>query len=161
VGDCLVDKQTDTGFWFKQDEAEAYQVPDIPDAPGGLRIGTLLKLSSGDWLAIGYGQTFMGEGSYGFTGKGFVVVRAPDIEGRTWEVQFDRAELPWPRDAADPYCQWPPGGESVVRVLDRDTAVVITDTGLMPSCKPMPPEHALTREIHGRVQVRFLRRGSG
>ena len=23
VGDCLVDKQTATGFWFKQDEADA------------------------------------------------------------------------------------------------------------------------------------------
>ena len=379
--------------------AEALQVPDIPDAPGGIRIGTLLKLGSGDWTAIGYGQTFKGEGSYGFTGAGFIVVRAPEIEGpwagvglvdrgvdapasdpgtgsdtpgtmmqtktgrlllpvsrgqwtsadrdmelfysddegltwaslglissrielrglrcgsrieqleddrliwtlhvgrgdwdpskgdlcyvastddgvtwskprfwarsqdahypelphdrdgwirsecalistgpgrwlgayreergtmapsskwfgpngmphicftrseddgrtwtpsfgflgveldmaplgngvvlcayredtlasawlsyddgRTWKLQVDPAELPWPRDGADPYCQWPPGGESVIRVLDRDTAVVITDTGLMPSCKPLPPEHVVTREIHGRVQVRFFRR---
>jgi hypothetical protein len=380
--------------------AEAYQAPDIPDAPGGLRIGTLLKLTSGDWLAIGYGQTFTGEGSYGFTGKGFVVVRAPDVEGpwaraglvegggdavsadpgtgsetpgvmiqttsgrlllpigrgtwtshsrdlelifsddegstwaslgfvgsrtglrgvtcgsriqqledgrliwalhvtregwhatkgdlcyvvssddgvtwskprtwatsqerhypelphdrdgwvrnecalictgpgrwlgayreergttapadkwfgpssmphvcftrseddgrtwtpsfgflgvemdmaalgdgavlcayredtladawlsyddgRTWQLQMDPAELPWPSNSPDPYCQWPPGGESVIRVLDRDTAVVITDTGLMPACKPLPPDHVLTRELHGRVQVRFFRRG--
>lgn len=379
--------------------AEAYQVPDIPDAPGGLRIGTLLKLTGGDWLAIGYGQTFTGEGSYGFTAKGFVVVRSRNIEGpwakvglvqrgddamasdpgtgsdtpgtmiqtrtgrlllpvsrgqwtspdrdmelfycddegetwsslglissqtglrrvrcgsrieqledgrlvwtlhvgregwkpvkgdlfytvstddgvtwskpriwaksqeahypelphgndghvrsecalistgagrwlgayreergtvapadkwfgpngmphicfthseddgrtwtsafgflgvevdmaalgdgvvlcayredtlagawlshdagRTWQLQMDPAELPWPSHSPDPYCQWPPGGESVVRVLDRDTAVVITDTGLMPACKPLPPEHVLTREIRGRVQVRFFRR---
>ena len=381
--------------------AEALQVPDIPDVPGGIRIGTMLPLDSGDWMAIGYGQTFTGEGSYGFTGKGFVVVRAPDIEGpwtkvgqvdrgeheaasdpgtgsdtpgtmmqtktgrlllpvpcshwrsldrdmelfysddeglswaslglissqiglrglrcgsrieqledgrliwtlhvgrdewaaekgdlcytvstddgqtwskphfwaksqeshypellhagsgvrsecalirtgpgrwlgtyreergtvapfdkyfgpsgmphicfthseddgrtwtpafgflgvevdmvslgdgvilcayredtlagawlsydegRTWQLQVDPAELPWARDAADPVWQWPPGGESVIRVLDHDTAVVITDTGLMPACKPTPPEHVVTRELHGRVQVRFFRRVSG
>ena len=82
-------------------------------------------------------------------------------DGHTWQLQVDPAELPWARDAADPVWQWPPGGESVVRVLDHDTAVVITDTGLMPACKPTPPEHVVTRELHGRVQVRFFRRGSG
>ena len=65
-------------------------------------------------------------------------------EDRTWQVQMDPAELPWPLHAAEPITQWPPGGESVVRVLDRDTAVVITDTGLAPACRRLPPGHVLT-----------------
>lgn len=78
--------------------------------------------------------------------------------GRTWQLQVDPAEMPWRRGAAETHTQWPPGGESVIRVLDKNTAVVITDTGLLPSGKPMPPGHVLTKELHGRVQVRFFRR---
>lgn len=79
-------------------------------------------------------------------------------EGRTWQMQVDPAEMPWRRGAAEAHTQWPPGGESVIRVLDGNTAVVITDTGLLPSGKPMPAGHVLTKELHGRVQVRFFRR---
>jgi len=83
-------------------------------------------------------------------------------EGHTWQLQVDPAEMPWPRDAtAESFCQWPPGGESVIRVLDPDSAVVITDTGLLPCGKPVPPGHVLTREMHGRAQVRFFRRAGG
>ncbi|MFN0170126.1 MAG: sialidase family protein [Bryobacteraceae bacterium] len=78
--------------------------------------------------------------------------------GHTWQQQMDPAEMPWQRGAAEAHTQWPPGGESVIRVLDQDTAVVITDTGLVPSGKPLPPGFVPTREIHGRVQIRYFRR---
>ena len=79
-------------------------------------------------------------------------------EGRTWQAQLDPAEMPWRRDSAEAYTQWPPGGEPTIRVLDADTAVVICDTGLLPSGKPLPPGHKVSRELHGRAQVRFFRR---
>ena len=79
-------------------------------------------------------------------------------DGRTWQTQVDPAEMPWRRDAAEAHIQWPPGGEPTIRVLDPDTAVVICDTGLLPSGKPLPSGHALSKELHGRVQVRFFRR---
>jgi hypothetical protein len=80
--------------------------------------------------------------------------------GQTWDVQHDPAELPWRAGAAETSSQWPPGGEPVIRVLDGNTAVVICDTGLVPSGKELPPGHQLTRELGGRVQVRYFRRVS-
>ena len=78
--------------------------------------------------------------------------------GRTWQIQEDPAEVPWHTAAAEAHGQWPPGGESSVRVLDEETLVMITDTGLMPSGKPLPAGFKRSRELHGRAQVRFFRR---
>ena len=78
--------------------------------------------------------------------------------GRTWESQCDPAELPWRAGAVETSTQWPPGGEPIIRVLDQNTAVVICDTGLIPSGKELPAGKRLTRELHGRVQVRYFRR---
>lgn len=78
-------------------------------------------------------------------------------QGRTWQVQEDPAEVPWGRGAGQ-HGQWPPGGESTVRVLDEKTVVVITDTGLIPSGMTLPEGYKGTRELYGRAQVRFFRR---
>ena len=65
--------------------------------------------------------------------------------------------MPWGRGAGQ-HGQWPPGGESTVRVLDEKTVVVITDTGLIPSGMTLPEGYKGTRELYGRAQVRFFRR---
>jgi hypothetical protein len=78
-------------------------------------------------------------------------------QGRSWQVQKDPAELPWGRGAGQ-HGQWPPGGESTIRVLDNETVVVITDTGLIPSGKQLPKGYKGSKELHGRAQVRFFRR---
>ena len=79
--------------------------------------------------------------------------------GRSWQVQEDPVELPWGRSAGQ-HGQWPPGGESTIRVLDEETVVVITDTGIVPSGKPLPEGFRAGKELRGRAQVRFFRRVS-
>ena len=54
--------------------AEAYQIPDIPDSPSGFLVNTVLKLKSGDWMAIGMTQTILGSGAHGFSNSGFVAL---------------------------------------------------------------------------------------
>jgi len=66
--------------------------------------------------------------------------------------------MPWRRAAAEAHTQWPPGGESTVRVLDENTVVVITDTGIIPSGRTLPEGYVGTRELRGRAQVRYFRR---
>ena len=77
--------------------------------------------------------------------------------GAAWHIQEDPAEMPWRRDAAEAHGQWPPGGEPVIRVLDDDTVVVICDTGMVPP-GGLPVDYRGSKEMHGRVQVRFFRR---
>jgi hypothetical protein len=79
-------------------------------------------------------------------------------QGNSWRIQVDPAELPWRSKAAEAHGQWPPGGEPVIRVLDDDTAVVICDTGTIPSGKLIPEDYKWSKEFKGRVQVRFFRR---
>lgn len=79
-------------------------------------------------------------------------------EGNTWQLQTDPAEMPWRRAAVEAHGQWPPGGEALIRVLDQNTAVVICETGLLPTGKTLPPGRTLFKELHGRVQVRYFRR---
>jgi len=79
-------------------------------------------------------------------------------QGASWQIQEDPAELPWRSGAAEAHTQWPPGGEPIIRVLDENAAVVICDTGLIPSGKLLPGDFKRSKELHGRVQVRFFRR---
>jgi len=78
--------------------------------------------------------------------------------GRTWQWQTDFCEVPWRRAAIEAHGQWPPGGEAAVRVLDDTTAVTICESGLLPTGKPLPKGFEGTKELHGRLQVRFFRR---
>jgi len=80
--------------------------------------------------------------------------------GHTWSLQGDACEMPWKTAAAEAHTQWPPGGEPHVQILDERTAVLVYETGLAPAGKTLPPGHVMTRELHGRAQVRFLRRVS-
>ena len=79
-------------------------------------------------------------------------------QGDSWQTQYDPAEFPWRTGAAEAHGQWPPGGSSIIRVLDENTAVVICDSGLVPSGKLLPDGYKVGKELHGRVQVRFFRR---
>ena len=79
-------------------------------------------------------------------------------QGDSWQVQHDPAEFPWRTGAAEAHGQWPPGGSSIIRVLDENTVAVICDTGLIPVGKLLPPGYKVSKELHGRVQVRFFRR---
>ena len=85
-------------------------------------------------------------------------------QGRSWQTQEDPVEVPWGRHMmhssipVSTYGQWPPGGAPTIRVLDAETVVVITDTGLIPSGRVLPEGYEGSRELHGRVQVRFFRR---
>jgi len=78
--------------------------------------------------------------------------------GHTWRLQGDACEMPWGAGAAEAHTQWPPGGEPHVQILDHDTAVLVYETGLAPSGRVLPAGHVMTRELHGRAQVRYLRR---
>jgi len=78
--------------------------------------------------------------------------------GRTWQWQTDFCEVPWRRAAIEAHGQWPPGGEAAVRVLDDTTAVTICESGLLPTGKRLPKGFEGTKELHGRLQVRFFRR---
>ncbi len=81
-------------------------------------------------------------------------------KGASWQIQHDPAELPWKRGAAEQSTQWPPGGEPIIRVIDENTVAVICDSGMIPAGKLLPADYKLSREFHGRVQVRFFRRMS-
>ena len=72
--------------------AEAYQIPDIPDSPSGFLVNTVLKLQSGDWMAIGMTQTILGSGAHGFSNSGFVALRAPALQG-PWKKVGDLTPL--------------------------------------------------------------------
>lgn len=81
-----------------------------------------------------------------------------DDGGHSWQYQEDPVEIPWGKASAQKHGQWPPGGNSCVRVLDDDTVVVTTDTGIIPSGKVLPDDYKGSRELYGRAQVRFFRR---
>lgn len=61
--------------------AEAYQIPDIPAAPAGIRIKTLLKLQSGDWICVGYVGSRKAGTVYGFGPTGLCVLRSARVSG--------------------------------------------------------------------------------
>ena len=79
---------------WKWEMAEAHQVSDIPDAPAGIRIKTLLKLQSGDWMCLGYVGSRKAGTAYGFAPTGLGVMRSPSIEG-PWKKVSD---LPTPKE---------------------------------------------------------------
>ena len=81
-------------------------------------------------------------------------------QGASWQVQHDPAELPWNKGAAEQSTQWPPGGEPIIRIIDKKTVAVICDSGMIPSGKLLPPGYKPKREYQGRVQIRFFRRES-
>lgn len=80
---------------WKWKMAEAYQVPDVPEAPAGIRIKSLLKLQSGDWMCLGYVGSRVASTAYGFAPTGFCVLRSPTVSG-PWKKVCD---LPTPPEA--------------------------------------------------------------
>ena len=60
--------------------AEAYQLPDIPAAPAGIRIKTLLKLRSGGWTCLGYVGSRKADTAYGFAPTGVCALRAAKVK---------------------------------------------------------------------------------
>ncbi len=72
--------------------AEAYQLPPIPDAPAGIRIKTLLKLRSGDWICLGYVGSKKADTAYGFAPTGVCALRSAKITGPWNKI----ADIPMP-----------------------------------------------------------------
>ena len=73
--------------------AEAYQLPHIPAAPAGIRIKTLLKLRSGDWICLGYTGSKKAGTAYGFAPTGVCVLRSPEVTG-PWKKIADLSMPP-------------------------------------------------------------------
>ena len=72
--------------------AEAYQLPDIPAAPGGIRIKTLLKLRSGGWTCLGYVGSRKADTAYGFAPTGVCALRSAKVTGPWKKI----ADIPMP-----------------------------------------------------------------
>ena len=72
--------------------AEAYQLPDIPAAPAGIRIKTLLKLRSGGWTCLGYVGSRKADTAYGFAPTGVCALRSAKVTGPWKKI----ADIPMP-----------------------------------------------------------------